>query len=533
VAAARAWLEKVRGQRFFAFVHLYEPHFPYLPPEPFASRFRAEPYHGEVAAADAALEPLLAPILAAGAAAHTLVVLTSDHGESLGEHGEDTHGIFAYEATLHVPLIVYGPGLFSPRIVSTPVRHIDVVPTVLDALELAVPKDLPGRSLLPLINGRRAASTDSYLEALSGSLNRGWAPLHGVLDRDLMKYVDLPVPELYDLRNDPSEQHNLAGSHSGDLDRLRALLGRTSAGDVGVGARVQEEQATLERLRALGYVGGADAVQKERYTVDDDPKRLIEIDSRIRDVVTRYRAGDYDGAIAICEENIQRRPTMFLSYLQLAYLQRMKGRMDLAIRAAKQAVDLQPLDNEAVSLYGTYLTEAGRSREAVAFLGPYVKNTKPDIDVLTALGMAEARLGHRDEALATFSRAREADPSNAMVLVNAGTVYLMAGDKVRARQAFEAALDIDQEVARAHNSLGVIAAEEGHLGEAVERWKRAVVLDPQDYQTLFNLGTTLLKLHREAEARPCLEAYLKAAPLALEGRDIARVRAWLAGGPSL
>jgi Tfp pilus assembly protein PilF len=106
----------------------------------------------------------------------------------------------------------------------------------------------------------------------------------------------------------------------------------------------------------------------------------------------------------------------------------------------------------------------------------------------------------------------------------------MAGDRVRARQAFEAALDIDQDVARAHNSLGVIAAQEGHLDEAVARWKRAVALDPQDYQTLFNLGSTLRRLHQEAEARPYLEAYLKAAPLALEGRDMARVRSWLGGG---
>jgi len=529
VAAARAWLEKVRGQRFFAFVHLYEPHFPYLPPEPFASRFKSEPYHGEVAAADAALGPLLEPILAAGRASRTLVVLTSDHGESLGEHGEDTHGVFAYEATLHVPLIFYGPGLFSHRVVSTPVRHIDVVPTVLDALGLAIPKDLPGRSLLPLIDGRGAAPTESYLEALSSSLNRGWAPLHGVLDRDLMKYVDLPIPELYDLRHDPAERQNLAASRPGDLDRLRVLLGRVSTGDVGVGARVREEEATLERLRALGYIGGPEAVQKQRYTVGDDPKRLIEIDGRIRDVVTLYRAGDYDGALAICEENIRRRPTMLLSYLQLAYLQRMRGRLDLAVQAAKQAVDLQPLDSEAISLYGTYLTEAGRSREAVTFLGPYVRNTKADIDVLTALGMAQAAQGQRDEALATFARAREEDPSNAMVLVNAGTVYLMAGDRVRARQAFEAALDIDEEVARAHNGLGVIAAQEGHVDEAVERWKRAVTLNPQDYQTLFNLGTTLRKLRREAEARPYLEAYLKAAPVALEGRDMARVRSWLAG----
>jgi Tfp pilus assembly protein PilF len=533
VAAAQAWLEKQHGRRFFAFVHLYEPHFPYVPPQPFATRFQAAPYYGEVAAADAALEPLLAPLLAAGSAARTLVVLTGDHGESLGEHGEDTHGIFAYEATLHVPLIVYAPGLFDPRVVSTPVRHIDVVPTVLDALGLEVPKDLPGRSLLPLMSGQGAPPTESYLESLSASLNRGWAPLHGVLDRDLMKYVDLPIPELYDLRQDPSEQHNLASSRPADMERLRVLLGRVSAGDVGVGARVREEQATLERLHALGYIGGAEPVQKQRYTVEDDPKRLIEIDSRIRDVITRYRAGDYEGAIAICEDNIRRRPTMFLSYMQLAYLQRMRGRMDLAVQVAKQAVDLQPLDGEAVSIYGTYLTEAGRYREALAFLVPYVKNTKPDIDVLTALGMALARSGKRDDALAAFARAREVDPTNAMVLVNVGTVYLMGGDRVRGRQAFEAALDIDPEVARAHNSLGVIAAEEGHFDEAVERWKRAVAIDPQDYQTLFNLGTTLLKLHKDAEARPYLVAYLKAAPVALEARDIARVRSWLGGGAAL
>jgi len=529
VAAAREWLEKVHGQRFFAFVHLYEPHFPYVPPEPFSSRFRSEPYHGEVAAADAALKPLLEPILTAGAAARTLVVLTSDHGESLGEHGEDTHGVFAYEATLRVPLIVYGPGIISPRTVRTPVRHIDVLPTVLDALGMTIPEDLPGRSLLPLINGRRTEPTESYLEALSSSLNRGWAPLHGVLDRDLLKYVDLPIPELYDLRHDPAERHNLAGSRPADVGRLRASLARLSAGDVGVGARVREEEAALERLRTLGYVAGAETVQKQHYTVADDPKGLIEIDRHIRDVITRYRAGDYDGAIAICEENIRRRPTMSLSYLQLAYLERMRGRLDRAIQAAKQAVDLQPLDAESISLYGAYLTEAGRHREAMAFLQPYVKNTAPDIDVLTALAMAQAHLGRRDEALATFARAREVDPSNAMVLVNAGTVYLMAGERVRARQAFEAALDIDQEVARAHNSLGVIAAEEGHVDEAVERWKRAVALDPQDYQTLFNLGTTLRKLRREAEARPYFEAYLNTAPVALEGRDMARVRSWLAG----
>jgi len=218
---------------------------------------------------------------------------------------------------------------------------------------------------------------------------------------------------------------------------------------------------------------------------------------------------------------------MPLPYLHLAYLERARGDLHAAVTAARKAAELSPLDSEAVSLVAVYLTEEGHAQEAADFLAPYVDAVRPDIDLLTARGMALATQGRREEALATFARARQADPSNAMVLVNIGTVHLMANDRVRARQAFEAALDIDPGVARAHNSLGVIAAREGRLDEAVERWKRAVALDPADYQTLFNLGSVLRDRGREAEARPYLEAYLRAAPVALEARDIARVRAWL------
>src|SRR5207302_11012599 len=187
VAAALQWLNQQSNQQFaisnlqwFAWVHLYEPHFPYAPPEPFATRFRGDPYLGEVSAADAALAPLLAPILESGAAGRTLVIVTGDHGEALGDHSELTHGLFAYESTLRVPLIVYQPRLFKPRVVDDPVRYVDVLPTVLDALGAAVPQGLDGASLLPLAATGHAAPQPSYFEALSASLNRGWAPLVGV-----------------------------------------------------------------------------------------------------------------------------------------------------------------------------------------------------------------------------------------------------------------------------------------------------------------------------------------------------------------
>src|SRR5262249_36293638 len=151
-------------------------------------------------------------------------------------------------------------------------------------------------------NGATGSPGNSYFEALSASLNQGWAPLRGVIGADL-KYVDLPLPELFDLAADPTESRNLAASRPQDLDRMRALLARTREGERGV-ERVTEDAATLERLRALGYLAGGGTTPKERYTEDDDPKRLIEVDRRAREVVRLYMAGDIEGALVQVKENI-------------------------------------------------------------------------------------------------------------------------------------------------------------------------------------------------------------------------------------
>jgi choline-sulfatase len=527
VAGAVRWLGPPGGRQSFAWVHLYEPHFPYAPPEPFASRFRDAPYHGEVAAADAALGPLLQRVVEAGPAAHTLVVLTSDHGEALGEHGEATHGVFAYEPTLHVPLVFWAPGLLRPRVVDAPVRHVDVLPTVLDLLGIDAPPGLVGRSVRPLLAGRALEAQPSYFEALSSSLNRGWAPLHGVSERGL-KYIDLPIPELYDLRADPGETRNLVPSRPDDVGRLRGRLTTLRERDRGI-ARAAESQETIERLRALGYASGA-AETKAAYVASDDPKTLVALDAMMDQMLGLFHAGDVGRALELGRELVRRRPDMEVAHLQIAYLERARGDLPAAIAAAGRAVALRPTDATAVSLLGNYLTEAGRAREAAAFLEPHAKREAPDLDVLTAYGMALAASGRRGQALAVFERARDQHPTNAMVLVNVGTVLLMGGDLPGARQAFEAALDVDPDVARAHNSLGVIAAREGRLPEAIERWKRSAELNPEDYQTLFNLGSTLWGAGRRDEARPYFEAYLRAAPSALEARDIARVRALL--GPA-
>jgi arylsulfatase A-like enzyme/Flp pilus assembly protein TadD len=527
VEAARRWLAAGSGPTFL-WVHLYEPHFPYEPREPFASRFPDDPYLGEVAAADAALEPLLRPLVGAGKSGRTVVVFTGDHGESRGEHGEKTHGIFAYEGPLRVPLIVFCPRLASPARVESPVRHVDIVPTILEAIGAPRVPDLPGRSLL-------AARTDpdsppSYFEALFGMMSRRWAPLYGVV-RGPLKYIELPMAELYDLTADRREERNLVATRPEDLDRMKALLGRIRAADRGPSRGVSEDAETRERLRALGYLAASDAApSKERYTEDDDPKRLIALDAELQAVDARRKAGDLAGALVQCEDVVRRRPTMPLALVQLSLLQREAGRLPEALKTAERALALAPDDAQTASTVASHLNDLGRFRESAELLEPYAGRSEPSLDVLLTRGAALAETQRTDEALAVFRRALDLAPTSARILVDVGNVHLAARQYEPAREAFDQAIARQPDLARAHNGLGVLAAETGHLDEAVARWKKAAELDPQDWDTLYNLGRALRRAGRDAEARPYVERFAREAPPALYARDIREARQWLGKG---
>jgi arylsulfatase A-like enzyme/tetratricopeptide (TPR) repeat protein len=524
VAQALKWRAAQGTARTFTWIHLYEPHFPYVPPEPFASRYAQSPYHGEVAYADSLLGPVLEPLLRAGKEGHTLVVLTSDHGEGLGEHGEKTHGIFAYETTLHVPLILYAPRLFGPRTSGERVRHIDILPTVLDALGLEVPKDASGRSLLTLAAGGREAPAPSYFEALSSSVNRGWAPLTGV-GHARFKLIDLPIPELYDLEADPHETANLAAAEPRVLETMGAKLAGLRAADHGI-ARSEESAEARERLRSLGYVS-ATAPRKARYTPDDDPKRLIGLDAAIQEVVTLYQAGHLEAALARVRAVLEQRPDMPLASEHLAFLQKEAGDLDGAVATLRHSIAQNPEDTDTAALLGAYLNLAGRAREAAQVLAVYADRKDPDLDVLMARGAALAQSGRTEDAIATFNRALLIDPSNAEAKANLGTVSLGVNDYPRARAILEESLALDPDVSRAHNALGVIAAETGHPDDAIAHWKRAVELNPREWDTLFNLGKLLRRQGREAEARPYIERFIEKAPPAQYAADIQKLRASL------
>jgi tetratricopeptide (TPR) repeat protein len=522
VAAATRWIDGQQG-KWFTWVHVFDPHSSYTPPAPFDAQYASDPYAGEVAYVDKALAPLLER--ARRTSRPTIVVVTSDHGEGLGEHGEATHGVFAYEATLRVPLIVAQQGSHTQpargAMSDQPVRHIDILPTIAEMLQITPPGDgLAGQSMLA---GDRAPTEATYFEAMTPMIGRGWAPLSGVIvGRE--KYIDLPVEEFYDLAADPREEQNLFVKR---LDRARALADELSRLRAEPPGEAQAETAEVrQRLQALGYLSGS-APRKQTYTEADDPKNLIDIDQLMMEGIEHNRRGRHRQAIEAYRRVIARRPDMGLAYRRHAFVQWDAGQPAAAIATLREGLKRIGRDIEIEVRLGTYLAETG-SAEAVSML-ERVTAARPDHgEAQNALGIAYARAGRPDAALEAFGRALAANPRDVLALENTGTVYLQMGRIDAARDWFGRALAQDPRSSGAHTGLGVIARRQGRVAEAIEHWRKAVDFDRTNFDALYNLGSELAAAGRRDEARPFIEDFARRAPAAFYSREIAMFREYLA-----
>jgi len=526
VSRAVDWIRS-RSGRWFAWVHVYEPHAPYRPAPPFDREYAERPYYGEVASADRALAPLLDAVRAAPR--RTFVVLTGDHGEALGDHGEMTHGLFAYESTLHVPLIFAEVG--APRAQNThrpqrsdaPARHIDIAPTILDALALPVPAELPGHSLRTGADRDGAAARASYFEAMESMLDFGFAPLAGVMvGRE--KYIELPLPELYDLSSDRGETTNLV-----DRARERARVLGARLADFHAprpGAQQAEAPEATARLRALGY-GSGSAAPKARYSERDDPKQLVEIDRMMHEAVALDDEGQLRDGIALYERILAKRPDMMAASRHLAFDDWRVGDVAAAIDALRAAMRAGPPTPGAQIELATYLGEAGRSGAAIELLQETVK-AEPTLDALNALGIAYARSGRPADALTTFTRSLEIDAGSGMTYENIGAVHLDAGRLADATQAFERAIASNPDSSQGHAGLAMVAIRQGDRRTAIERWERAVALQPANFDALYDLGIQLAQDGQMEKARRYLSQFVRTAPRGQYGKDIDKVSALLA-----
>jgi arylsulfatase A-like enzyme/tetratricopeptide (TPR) repeat protein len=520
VSAALAWTG-AQTSKWFAWVHVFDPHAPYQPPEEFARRYPENPYLGEVAWTDYALGPLFDRL--ATLPRKTLVVVTADHGESLGEHGELTHGIFAYEPTLRVPLIVAELGGSAPAsggvTIDAAVRHIDIAPTVLAAVGAPAASALPGASLLDLMRQGRGDDRPSYFEAMTANLSRGWAPLRGVIvGRD--KYIDLPIEELYALNTDPTEARNLRSSDGTRAEVLQnALRGFNTAPPALPG---EETSAVRDRLRALGYTGGSPAAPRDRYVEADDPKRLIELDAMLHRAGDLYQQGKYPEAAQAFQQIIDKRPDTADAYRYLAFVYWQGGRTSDAIHTLEMALKHGVTHRDVRVKLGVYLAETGNAERAIRLLEGQAGD---DIEALNALGIAYGHARRSDDALRTFRHVLEIDSTNGLAWQNIGTVQLRSGDRAGAEVSLRRALSIDDTLAGACTTLGVVLSQTGRAPEAIDAWKRAVALNPTEFDALYNLTVTLVDLGRRDEARPYAQRYVATAPPGFYAQEIARVRA--------
>ena len=469
--------------KWFSWVHVYDPHAPYAAPREWAERFPADPYLGEVSWTDYALGPLFERL--ASLTRPTLVIVTADHGESLGEHGEATHSLFAYESTLHVPLIVTEVRPGKPPVkgspIHTPVRHVDLLPTVLESSGVTAPPSLPGVPLQRVLDGKDTSDRPSYFEAMTAAVTRGWAPLRGVIvDRE--KYIDLPIAELYDLHADAAESKNLAAAQG---SRAQVLFGVLRQFNVAPPSRAQVETTeTLERLRSLGYIGGGTATVKEKYTDDDDPKRLIELEQMLQRASEAFREGRPDEAIDLYGNVIQRRPDTEDAYRKLALVYWRTGRPEQAIATLEAALRAGVTQPEVRIRLAQYLAQSGQPAKAIALME---KDANNDPDALIALGNAYSIANRHGDAARTFARLLALDPDNALAHENMGIAQLQARDLPNAERSLRRAIALDPRLAGAYTALGVLLANTGRQPEAIDAWKRALQLDPNDTNARDNL----------------------------------------------
>jgi len=339
VQPALRWIAERSGGPWFAWVHVFDPHAPHVVPPPFDETYRDNLYAGEVSYVDYAFAELFDHLRETGQLDSTVVVITSDHGEGLGDHSEQTHGIFAYNSTLQVPLIIRAQWLIpAGALIDRRVHHIDLMPTILESVGLPVPDSSEGESLLELFSASAPSPPpDCYFEALSASLNRGWAPLRGLFSGQ-WKYIDLPIPELYDMNSDPHETTNLVESRGSTARQLKNILAGMTAGEQdALSARRSEDEETRRRLQALGYLSGTSQPTDEEYGPGDDPKALIGLSNRLDQATEAAANGDLMTARTILESLTTEYPDMAVAYSQLASVLQDAGRPREAVEILERA----------------------------------------------------------------------------------------------------------------------------------------------------------------------------------------------------
>jgi choline-sulfatase len=524
--AALRWLASLKSagpaSRWFLWVHYYDPHAPYEPPADLAEQFSRTPYDGEIAFVDRQLARLLQALDDKNETGRTVVLVTADHGESLGEHGEGTHGVFVYDATLRVPWVMAGPQIPAGRVSRTVARSIDVLPTLADYAGLERRNDVDGRSVRAAADGQEMPDAPSYAESLYAEMELGWAPLYAWRTAEF-KFIKAPQSELYDLANDAAETTNRLNeqrARASDLGRrLEEILRRAPPA---VAAPTVDTDAA-DRLRALGYLSGGRAAHAAGTAVRD-PKDGVRFLPRLNRAMSAART-EPELAIRELTAVIGEDPGVFMARRTRAVAYAAAGRHELAI------ADLRALDKEGqltpedAIVLGDNLRFAGRLEEAALILERTGRENPTFAQPLISL--ADVRIQQRkyDEAAALCERVLKLVPDHIEALRRLGDLALLREDSAAAATRYDRILAVDARDVSALTKLGVVRVRSGRADEGIDLFRRAIQHEPGNAEALLYLAGALASRGRPADALPYFERALEAGPpstVALNGLGLTR-----------
>jgi len=467
------WLNTQSGKPYFLWAHVYDPHYPYNPPSPFREQYQGRPYDGEVAYADRELGRLFDAV-AKKSPGNTLIVVLSDHGESLSEHGEYMHGVFLYDSTLRIAFMMSGPGVPEGVRVKQQARSIDLLPTLLELMGGKSAQRAQGVSLTPAFTGKEVRTVYSYEESLYPKLNLGWAELRGIRT-NRWKYVRAPKPELYDLSHDPAEAANVIASHPAEVRELEAVLNKVIQNRAA--EKVQTtvvDQGTMNQLKSLGYLGGSSQQQYELTGRGIDPKdrvgvlkllffaespeppipasaRLAMLRQALAEDPTNpdiyfhlgaayQRLSRYGEAMKLYQDGIARGVRNDWVYARLGYLYHTQGNKEAAIASWAQAAQLNPSDHETMGNLALAYLESGKIADAERVCNWILKTGVEYGPAYNIMGLASIKKRDLPQARVYLEKAIQADPNLLDAYLNLGRIYTMIGANSRARVTFEAFL---------------------------------------------------------------------------------------------
>jgi arylsulfatase A-like enzyme/thioredoxin-like negative regulator of GroEL len=509
--SARRWFEKNYQKKFFMWVHFYDPHAPYTPPSPYNTRY-SNPYDGEVAYTDVYVGSLIEMLKEKKLLNKTLIVFTSDHGEGLEEHDEVTHGVFLYDTTIQVPLVFCCPGVLpQDRSVDKQVRTVDIMPTLLDILDVELPEALQGRSLVPLIEKESSPGFDSYAETYFPLLSNGWSPLKSIRTQKY-KYIEAPKAELYDLVQDPLESQNIINKNPGVARDMAERLKRFEEEYAAISEPGQKTLSFEERekLRSLGYIEFIEEGSLSASALPD-PKEKIQVFNQIQKAYDFFWKGRLDKAEEIVSDILPFNPNNpGLNYLS-ARIHFTNQRFEEALKESKNVLQANSKHTDALLLMGLCYLNLNQPDEAISVLAQIPRIVPQDTESLSLISMAYREKNDFEKSLEYIDKAIDIDSENLKLRLQLAETLDLMKESEKAFIEYENILERAPQNPRAHSSLGIFYMNRGKFSKGIEHLEASAQLFPSP-DIYYYLGFAYKSVGRNSKAIESFRKFLELAP---------------------